>query len=662
MKIRQARFVSCLIFLVKTFVCLRIFVYLCDNMFNLNNFYMKKQLRNLALATAVAVAGSASAQTLGLTKVWEHDVASAGTPASGDARFGTGYGDKVYTVDKAAKTLIAWDANGASNVLTNDAFVGTCVTTDDAGNILISSAFAGAGAATGWSIISAADNSVTPLTITMPEDAPAARIDQVGRVVGNVLSEEGGYMYLWCSGNSTVAVIKIVNGVQDEASTYASIAIDAATTSCVAQPAWATVAEIDELADPSASFYFRNRSTQTVKGFNEDGSEVVSYTTPAADATNADLKARSCEGFDVFTLNGVTYCVHPYDDVNYGPGFAVTELATGNIIDVRTSDYNPGGQRYQSIVARVNEDGTASIFQYVSGSVAALYTFGPKAEPTPAAPLYAAGAFQGWVPESATEFTFENGVYVLDLDVTDTQREFKISTAKGTWDDFNAGVLGIAEGESYTTQYLTKDVPATLYAGGKDNIGLPWAGLWTITVDLTTNTIVATTETSNPGNPAELYVIGWVNGEQWSPSNGEVLEQIADGVYKNTNVFINGGPTTGTAYFSIAQALGTWDDVNAKTRYGASTNDEAIVMNTATAMTTNGNNAWTIETGNYSIEVNINNMTIIVSEATGIESIEVENADAPAVYYNLQGIEVENPAEGNIYIKVAGGKATKIVK
>ena len=357
------------------------FIYLCDYMFNLNKFYMKKQLRNLALATAVAVAGSASAQTLGLTKVWEHDVASAGTPTSGDARFGTGYGDKVYTVDKAAKTLIAWDANGASNVLTNDAFVGTCVTTDDAGNVLISSAFAGAGAATGWSIISASDNSVTPLTVTMPEDAPAARIDQVGRVVGNVLSEEGGYLYLWCSSNSTVAVIKIVNGVQDEASTYASIAIDAATTSCIAQPALATVAEIDELADPSASFYFRNRLDQTVKGFNEDGTEVVSYTTPAADATDANLKARSCEGFDVFTLNGVTYCVHPYDDVNYGPGFAVAELATGNIIDIRTSDYNPGGQRYQSIVARVNDDGTASIFQYVSGSVAALYTFGPKSEP-----------------------------------------------------------------------------------------------------------------------------------------------------------------------------------------------------------------------------------------------------------------------------------------
>lgn len=622
---------------------------------------MKLNLRNLALATAVAVAGSASAQTLGLTKVWEHDVATAGTPTSSDARFGTGFGGKVYTVDKAAKTLIAWDENGASNVLTNDAFIGTCVTTDDAGNILISSGFAGAGAATGWSIISAEDQSVTSLTLTMPDDAPAARIDQIGRVIGNVLSDEGGYMYLWCNGNSTAAVIKIVNGAQDESMSMASIAIDAATTSCIAQPAWGSVEEIENLADPSASFYFRNRTDQKVKGFNEDGTEVITYTTPAADATNADLKARSCEGFDIFTLNGVTYCVHPYDDCNYGPGFAVAELETGKIIDIRTSEFNPGGQRYQSIVAHVNDDGTASIYQYVSGSVAALFTFGPKEEPQPAAdPLYAAGAFQGWDPANATEFTYENGVYVLDLEVGDTEREFKISTAKGTWDDFNAGVLGIAEGETWTTQYLTKDVPATLYAGGKDNIALPWAGTWTVTVDLTANTIVATTETPNPGNPAELYVIGWVNGEQWSPSNGVVLEQVEDGIYKNNNVNINGGPATGTAYFSIASALGTWDDVNAKTRYGATNNDEAIVKDATTAMTTNGNNAWTIETGNYSITVNINDMTMVVSNTVGIESIETENA-APAVYYNLQGVEVSNPV-GGVFIKVQGGKASKVVK
>ena len=51
---------------------------------------------------------------------------------------------------------------------------------------------------------------------------------------------------------------------------------------------------------------------------------------------------------------------------------------------------------------------------------------------------------------------------------------------------------------------------------------------------------------------------------------------------------------------------------------------------------------------------------------TGIEDIDVENAEAieeegDARYFNLQGLEVKNPGEG-IYIRVANGKATKILK
>lgn len=51
---------------------------------------------------------------------------------------------------------------------------------------------------------------------------------------------------------------------------------------------------------------------------------------------------------------------------------------------------------------------------------------------------------------------------------------------------------------------------------------------------------------------------------------------------------------------------------------------------------------------------------------TGIEDIDVENAEAieeegDARYFNLQGLEVKDPGEG-IYIRVANGKATKILK
>lgn len=46
---------------------------------------------------------------------------------------------------------------------------------------------------------------------------------------------------------------------------------------------------------------------------------------------------------------------------------------------------------------------------------------------------------------------------------------------------------------------------------------------------------------------------------------------------------------------------------------------------------------------------------------TGVNDVEVAEQDAPAVYYNLQGVEVANPAEGSLYICKKGNKVTKVV-
>lgn len=46
-------------------------------------------------------------------------------------------------------------------------------------------------------------------------------------------------------------------------------------------------------------------------------------------------------------------------------------------------------------------------------------------------------------------------------------------------------------------------------------------------------------------------------------------------------------------------------------------------------------------------------------EDSGVEAIETAGA---ATYFNLQGVRVEKPAKGGIYIRVADGKASKVVK
>ena len=43
-----------------------------------------------------------------------------------------------------------------------------------------------------------------------------------------------------------------------------------------------------------------------------------------------------------------------------------------------------------------------------------------------------------------------------------------------------------------------------------------------------------------------------------------------------------------------------------------------------------------------------------------VESITAEDSDAPAVYYNLQGMEVTNPQTG-LYIERRGKSVRKII-
>ena len=48
-------------------------------------------------------------------------------------------------------------------------------------------------------------------------------------------------------------------------------------------------------------------------------------------------------------------------------------------------------------------------------------------------------------------------------------------------------------------------------------------------------------------------------------------------------------------------------------------------------------------------------------QTSGVEGLEVEDANAPVVYYNLQGQVVNNPEKGQILIKKQGTKTSKVV-
>ena len=72
-----------------------------------------------------------------------------------------------------------------------------------------------------------------------------------------------------------------------------------------------------------------------------------------------------------------------------------------------------------------------------------------------------------------------------------------------------------------------------------------------------------------------------------------------------------------------------------------------------------GNMKADVENGKeYNIRWNFNDHSIYIDVVTGIEGINAENGNA--VYYNLQGVKVQNPKNG-LFIKVVDGKAAKVL-
>lgn len=131
----------------------------------------------------------------------------------------------------------------------------------------------------------------------------------------------------------------------------------------------------------------------------------------------------------------------------------------------------------------------------------------------PIIPLYIVGngeAVGDWDPAKAVEFTDNGNNYTITLDENTT--EFKISTGKGSWTEFDAGNLT-------TNESITNGGTINLIAQHSyNNFVLPWAGVWNITVSGDRSTLTATTNTPKPLPP--LYIVG--NSESignWDSNN-----------------------------------------------------------------------------------------------------------------------------------------------
>lgn len=148
-----------------------------------------------------------------------------------------------------------------------------------------------------------------------------------------------------------------------------------------------------------------------------------------------------------------------------------------------------------------------------------------------------------------------------------------------------------------------------------------------------------------------LYIAGEFNN--WDYDNAPAMEFDGVDTYTYTAEF------NGEKAFSISEALGeefewaTFMTADGTVKVGETTPLD-FDYDEIGKITFEGAN------GEYKITVVMNEetMTLNISSTSGIADIEA--ADAAARYFNLQGVEVANPSTG-IYIRVAGGKATKVL-
>ena len=302
-----------------------------------------------------------------LKKVWEYTsglpTATSASVGSTEAAYGTGFNGTVYTVDKVNTTIWAWTKDQQKvNYASNAAFTGTAITCDDAGNLLINSGIYSTSATT-WNIVAASSKAVTPITVTFPSDIASGNTYHVGRVVGNMLSSEGAYVYLTRAGVNKVACVKIANGAFVSATSSDAIAdLEAAKVQTVsyAQPSMETVAQINAASKPANCFYLHDRSQK-----NYYSTSGVFMAAPSGSYTT--------DGGDVVTLSGKTYAMFPMGTA-YGSAFSIVEKNANEIV-AQESNTVANVAYYQSLVFEKVSETKANIYQYYAGGKVAMYTF-----------------------------------------------------------------------------------------------------------------------------------------------------------------------------------------------------------------------------------------------------------------------------------------------
>ncbi len=296
-----------------------------------------------------------AAEGYALTQEWAHT--EGHLVANTASRWATAFDGKIYVNDHSASKLYYWNEDGKTDTGVTSA-AGTAITSDAAGNVIVSTSMY-AGGNTAMKVLPAGGSSMKDLTITMPAGVAAAQMQYLGKASGDIMGN-GGALYLFPSGATSVAKIIFKNGVQQSAE---AIAVGAVT------------ADGQSIALPLSDDYTSNdiavRNRNNKYFYHSNGSSFVAY---------ADNGIKTTQGGTIFKLGDVYYGVEPIG-TSYRDGFQVVDLTNNVVVATHTEELTTTAvsPNPNCIIAEINKDNTVSLYQYVPGQLATMYTFEVKA-------------------------------------------------------------------------------------------------------------------------------------------------------------------------------------------------------------------------------------------------------------------------------------------
>lgn len=248
--------------------------------------------------------------------------------------------------------------------------------------------------------------------------------------------------------------------------------------------------------------------------------------------------------------------------------------------------------------------------------------------------------------------TLGDGVYEWKGEVLGAS--FKIT--QGTWDDPATEICSNGEeielGEPYYFMYKAEGGEAN------GNIVIPdCTELVNPVLTLNENDGTITLTGTKEGT-VQWYLCGTMNN--WANGSEEALMTEVDGKLVIKNVVLAGEGVFKIATSGYSNEFGHGEDPE-----GELPTLETITEGSmgGTLYQKGGDQAYNL-TGTYDVEFTIaedgtTGLVLFVEAGEGgVEGVELENA--PVVYYNLQGVRVENPVSG-VYVKVVGEKALKVL-